>query len=311
MSCALAVKSTMFEIFLLLFPLMVHGYTDGSINLLVRSSATSDVRRYCIELATLPNNRSVNITTFGWRTPYLSSSLVNACNISDLNQSLPNSFSSNTILILYEHGCTFTEHSWNVEQLFGSQISLMIITNRTNTRYELIYNTTTMPVTIPVLIFWDNDFLKMTAKYDLNSTELSIDYPLDLSRKFRPAILLMFLLVLLILLAGNFWAADEFKSKIKNKVTDASSHTSSSHRSSITDERPFSPIITKRNSISPSEISQKMEPAVMPMTCCLIVLIIFFAVGWLLLLYYFPTVMIHILQGKDEKLSRTICFQGL
>jgi hypothetical protein len=286
-------------VFLLLFPPIVHTYTDESINLLVRSSSTSAITRYCIELAKLPNDRIVNITNFGWHIPYLSSPSVNACNISDLNNSLPSSFSSNTILILYEHECKMTEHAWNVEQQFGSGISLMIITNRTNTRYELTYNITTMPVTIPVLIFWENDFIQMSNKYkNLSSIELSIDYPPDAARKFRPAVLLMFLLVFIILLCGNFWAADEFKSKIKNQRIDTDYQMSNMNPPPITNEDPLSHMIAKRNSITPSETSQKTEPAIIPITYCMIALIICFAVGWLLLLYYFPKVMIYILQGK-------------
>ena len=52
-----------------------------------------------------------------------------------------------------------TEHAWNVEQQYGKEISLMILTNRTNTHYELTYNTTTMPVSIPVLNFLDKMIL--------------------------------------------------------------------------------------------------------------------------------------------------------
>jgi len=282
--------------FLLLLSPIVHSYTEDSINLLVRSSKTSNIQRYCIELAKLPNDRIINITNFGWHIPYLSSPSVNACNISDLNTSLPNTFSSNTILILYEHNCKITEHAWNVEQQYGQQISLMIITNRTNTIYELTYNTTTMPVTIPVLIFWNNDFIKMNNKYpNLSSIELSINYPPDVSKKFRPAILLMFLLVFIILICGNFWAADEFKNRINNQL-------------SITDDQPSSQIITKQNSIIPNEIPQKKdESAVIPITYCVIILMICFAVGWLLLLYYFPTVMIYILQGKYQPSEDYCC----
>ncbi len=286
---------------LLLFPLMVQSYTQGAINLLVRSSTTSNIDRYCIELAKLPNGRVVDITTFGWHIPYLALPSVNACNISDLNNSLPNSFSSNNILIVYEHDCKMTEHAWNVEEQFGSEISLMIITNRTNTQYDLSYNTTTMPVSIPVLVFWKNDFHKMTKTYgNLNSVELSIANPPDLSKTFRPAIILMFLLVFVVLIGGNFWAADEFKSKIKTEDTNINNQLPNFNSSTITNEEPPSEIITKQNSIVPNEISQETEPAIIPMTYCVIILIICFAVGWLLLLYYFPNVMIYILQGKYE-----------
>jgi hypothetical protein len=289
----------MIAFFLLLLPSIVHSYTEESINLLVRSSTTSKISRYCIELAKLPNNRIINITNFGWHTPYLSSPSVNACNISDLNNSLPSSFSSNTILILYEHECKMTEHAWNVQNQFGDRISLMIITNRINTRYELTYNTTVMPVTIPVLIFSINDFIQMNKKYsNFNSIELSIDYPPDASRKFHPAVLLMFLLVFIILICGNFWAADEFKNKINNENMDINNQLIKFNTRPLTNERPSCQIIPKRNSVTPSETSQYEEPAVIPVTYCLIVLIICFAVGWLLLLFYFPKVMIYILQGK-------------
>jgi hypothetical protein len=278
---------------LLLFFPIVHSYTDESINLIVRPISTSNIRRYCIELAKLPNNNTVNITDFGWHLPYLSSRSVNACNISDLNSSLPSSFSSNKILILYEHECKMTEHAWNVEKQFGKGISLMIITNRTNTRYELTYNITTMPVSIPVLIFWEDDFNKMIKTYDnLNNIELSIDYPPDTTRKFRPAILLMFLLVFIVLICGNFWAADEFKDKINHQNLDTNSQLSGSNTAPLTNQRTRSEIIAKRNSVTSNEL------AIVPMTYCVIVLMICFAVGWILLLYYFPKVMIVILQGK-------------
>lgn len=305
----------MIIIFLFLLLPMIDCYTTTSINLLVRSLTTSYIQRYCIELAKLPNDRVINITNFGWHTPYLFSSSVNACNISDLNASLPNSFPSNTILIIYENNCKMTEHAWNVQTQFGSEISLMIITNRTNTQYELTYNITTMPVSIPVLIFWTNDFNAMLNKYsNLNSIELSIDNPPDVSKKFRPSIILMFLLVLFVLLCGNFWAADEFKYRINEQYMETDSQLSNSNTSSqssrpttterssssqvITNERSLSYRTTKRNSVTPSELSQKMKPAVIPMTYCVVVFIILFAVGWLLLLYYFPKVMIYILQGK-------------
>lgn len=295
--------------FLFLLSPIVHSYTEDSINLLVRSPTTSDIQRYCIELARLPNNRTINVTAFDWHRPYVSSPSVNACNISDLNSSLPNSFPSNTILIVYEHDCKMTEHAWNVESKFGSGISLMIITNRTNTNYELTYNITTMPVTIPVLIFWTNDFIKMNNKYsNISSIELSIDYPPDVSRKFRPAILLMFLLVFIVLICGNFWAADEFKYRVNNEYFEADSHISNSNTTTerpvseiITDERSLSRAPHKRNSITSSEMSQQKEPAVIPVTYCVVVLIICFAVGWLLLLYYFPKVMIYVLQGEYNK----------
>ncbi|CAF1102251.1 unnamed protein product [Rotaria sp. Silwood1] len=308
---------TIILLYCLLFFPTVFSYTDESINLLIRSTlSTSNMHRYCIELAKLPNNRTVDIKNFGWHSPYLSSPSVNACNISSLNESLPNTLPSNTTLIIYEHECKMTEHAWNIEKYYlGQQISLMIIINRTNTRYELSYNATLMPVTIPVLIFWRNDFIKMNNKYEnLNNIELSIDYPFMMIRKFRPAILLMFLLVLFILLCGNFWAADEFKNKIRKQNLDTNHELSDLNTTSLTNERSISKILTKQNSITPNETSENNEPAVLPMTCCAIILIICFAVGWLLLLYYFPKVMIYILQvifciGAFSSL--TSCFDRL
>ncbi|CAF4066161.1 unnamed protein product [Rotaria sordida] len=301
--------------FLLLFPTVL-TYTDGSMNLIVRStSSTSDIHRYCIELAKLPNNRTVDIKDFGWYSPYPLSPSFNACNISNFNNSLPNSLLSNTILIIYEHECKMTEHAWNIEQHFKQQISLMIITNRTNTHYELTYNTTTMPVTIPVLIFWKNDFIKMTNTYkNLSNIELSIDYPFYMTKKFRPSILLIFLLVLIVLLCGNFWAGSEFKNKVKKPNIDTNHELSNLHTTSSTNERVTSRILTKRNSIVPNEPFENNEPAVLPMTCCIMIIIICFAVGWLLLLYYFPKVMIIILQiifciGAFSSL--TSCFDRL
>ena len=284
----------MLSLFLLLFPI-VHSYTDASINLLVRPISTSNIHRYCIDLATLPDGRTVNITAFGWHLPYLSSPSVNACDISNLNTSLPNPFPFNKILILYEHGCKITEHAWNVEKQFGTNISLMIITNRTNTHYELTYNTTAMPVSIPVLIFWKNDFDAMMNAYNnLKDIQLSIDYPPDIPRKFRPAVLLMFLLVFIVLICGNFWAADEFKNKIHNE----NNQLSNSNGTSLIDETRRSEITAKQNSVMANGRLKDHEPAVIPMTYCIIALMISFAVGWLLLLFYFPKVMIVILQGK-------------
>src|ERR1700722_12273827 len=106
---------------LLLFSTAVNSYTDYAINLLVRSP--SNTRRYCVELAKLPNNHTVNITGFGWYTPFIASSSVNACNITDLSTTFPSGFDPRTILILYEHQCKMTEHAWNVEQQFGKEIS--------------------------------------------------------------------------------------------------------------------------------------------------------------------------------------------
>ena len=290
------------EFCLLLLPLIVHGYTDGSINLLVRSIGGSNVQRYCIELAQLPNGKTIDLPTFGWRKPVLSSPSIDACNASNLVQAFPQNLSSNTMLILYEHQCTITEQSWNVERSFGSRISLMIITERTNTQYELTYNATTMPVSIPVVVFWSIDFAKLTTRNsDFNSVEFSIDNPPDTSSTFRPAILLMFLLVLIILICGNFWAADEFKKRIKQEdgnASESSSTANSSPRTLRRYERRGSEMMIRRNSVAPTEKLEKPEPAVIPMTYCIIGVIICSAVGWLLLLFYFPTVMIYILQGN-------------
>jgi hypothetical protein len=275
--------------FLLLLSPIAHSYTDEAINLLVHSITTSDMYRYCIELAKLPNGHTVNITNFGWHLPYLASTSADACNISNLNNYLPSSFSSNTILILYEHECTMTEQSWNIEKQFGQEIVLMIITKRTNTQYQLTYNSTTMPVTIPVVIFWENDFIKIN---NLSNIELSIDYPLNTPRRFRPAIILMFLLVLIVLLCGNFWAADEFKKKIQDQDMDTKSQLTSANTTRVH-------IIAKQNTIAPSVASQNKELAFLPMNCCFIIIMICFAVGWLLLIYFFPQVMIYILQGRS------------
>jgi len=300
--------TTVTVLLFLLFPIHIFCYTNTAINLLVRSP--SDSTRYCIDVATLPNGRYVNVTYFGWRKPYLASSSVNPCDVSTLNQTFPNGFSSNTMLILYEHDCKMTEHAWNVQTAFGSNISLMIITTRTDTQYELTYNTTAMPVSIPVAVFWQEDFKKLQNRFkNFDTIELSIAYPPDDSRKFRPAVLLMFLLVFFVLLCGNLWAADEFKKKIQvDKPKENIQQTPPPPTSSTlanTNNRPLTRILSKNGSISPSEISStdvssKAEPAVIPITCCVIIIIICFAVGWLLLLYFFPSVMIYILQGKYE-----------
>jgi len=288
---------------------MVISYTDDSINLLVRSSNQSTVRRYCVELAKLPNGHTVNITGFGWHFPYLASPSVNACNITDLANSLPRTFPLKTILIVYEHQCKMTEHAWNVEKLFTKNISLMIITNRTDTPYSLTYNTTTMPVSIPVLIFWQNDFNKINKTYNnISNIELSIDYPLDMPKKFRPAVLLMFLLVLFILLCGNFWAADEFLRKIKNRNGNFQSESTSLNTSPIINDFQESNNI-QNETIMPKENNnthienrtpRNNEPAIIYMPYFIIALILCFAVGWLLLIYYFPKVMIYILQGNVQ-----------
>lgn len=280
-------------------PAFVNAYTDSSINLLVRSSPTSQGRRYCIELAKLPNNRVVNVTDFGWYRPYLASPSVNACNASDLQHSLPSALIGNRMLVVYEHDCKMTEHAWNVQQRFGDQIRLMILTNRTDTRYVLTLNSTAMPVTIPTSVFWLKDFDRLTGRYqNLSNVEFSIGFPPNLSRKFRPATLLMFLLVFVVLIGGNFWAADEFRRRINEM------HSHKSHLSVISNDTPAtgqsdsSQIVTKQNSVEPLSPSQDHEAAVIPMTYCIIVFILCFAVGWLLLIYYFPKVMIYVLQGK-------------
>jgi len=292
---------------------MVISSTDDSINLLVRSSTNSTIRRYCVELAKLPNGHTINITNFGWHNPYIASPSVNACNTTDLEHYLPITFPLNTILILYEHQCKMTEHAWNIQWKYGENISLMILTNRTNTHYELTYNTTTMPVSIPVLIFWLNDFNKMNKTYNNNIShiEISISYPLDLPKKFRPAILLMFLLVLFILISGNFWAADEFVRKIKNRNINTHSESPTSNTSPISndyhdllvnhthDERIIPN--TNQNTLQADKSPKNNEPAIIYMPYCVIGVILCFAIGWLLLIYYFPKVMIYILQGKTYK----------
>ena len=114
----------------------------------------------------------------------------------------------------------------------------MILTNRTNTNFELTYNTTGMPVSIPVLIFWQNDYDRMKKVYNnLSAIEMSITYAPDMPKKFRPAVLLMFLLVLCILLGGNFWAADEFVRKIKHESLNTPSESASSNISSESSNR--------------------------------------------------------------------------
>lgn len=300
---------------ILLSPLVI-SQTDDSINLLVRSSPDSKTRRYCVELAKLPNGRTVNVTGFGWRTPFIASPAVNACNVTDLNNSLPSSFPPSTILVVSEHQCKMTEHAWHVESKYGRLVSLMILTNRTNTHYELSYNTTAMPVSIPVLIFWQGDFTKMNSTYKgLNDVQLSINYPPIMHNKFRPAVLLMFLLVFVILLAGNFWAADEFKRKVLNR--DAKTHSESSSVNITPNSTDFhdDPTANLRTNGNANDVnhdnSQKItlvdnktpknsEPAIIYLPYCIIALILCFAVGWLLLIYYFPKVMIYVLQGNPS-----------
>ena len=300
-----------FSIFLY-FPL-INCATEDSINLLVRSSVNSTVRRYCIELAALPNGHVIDIPAFGWHQPYLASSSVNACNISSLAEYLPASFPDRTLLILTEHQCKITEHAWHVEQRYKENISLMILTNRTNVHYELTYNTTAMPVAIPVLIFWLNDFYRVNQTYgNINELQMSISYPLVMPKKFRPSILLMFVLVFLILLGGNLWAADEFVRKIQkhHKYTRNLSTNSNATTTTTTIQQPDSPInnngqstalattttTENTNNQRTKSTSSNNDPAFFSIHCCSIILLLVFAVGWLLLIYYFPKVMIYVLQ---------------
>lgn len=288
---------------------MIVSSSDDSINLLVRSSINSTIRRYCVDLAKLPNGHTVNITAFDWHIPFIALPSVNACNTTDLNYSLPRTFPNNTLLILTEHQCKITEHAWNIEVKYGEHISLMILSNRTNTHYELTYNTTAMPVAIPVLVFWQNDFNKINTTYNGNfsTIEFSIDHGLDMPKKFRPAILLMFVLVLLILLGGNFWAADEFIRKIKNQNNNTQSESTSSNTLPISNDYPDSPInnnhaerfipTTSENTRKENNSPSNNEPAILYMPYCIIAVILCFAVTWLLLIYYFPKVMIYILQA--------------
>ena len=113
-------------VLLLTFSPIVIGSDDDSINLLVRSSINSTIRRYCVDLATLPNGVTVNVTGFDWHIPYIASPAVNACNETDLKTSLPDSFAPHTLLILTEHQCKMTEHAWHVQDRYGEKISLMI-----------------------------------------------------------------------------------------------------------------------------------------------------------------------------------------
>ncbi|CAF2835419.1 unnamed protein product [Rotaria sp. Silwood2] len=300
--------ATTIILFLILFSQTIISFADDSaINLLVRPSNDSTIRRYCVELAKLPNERTVNITGFGWHIPYIASPSVNACNATNLEYSLPRAFPLKTILILYEHQCKMTEHAWNVEKKFGQNISLMILTNRTNTHYELTYNTTAMPVSIPVLIFVQNDFNNINKTYkNISNIEISIKNSPDMQQKFRPAILLMFLLVLFILLCGNFWAADEFMRKIRNQNMDTHSESSNVNVTPISND--FQDLTSNNTSqdvaiqkenkdtLIEHNAPRNTEPAIIYMPYCIIALILCFAVGWLLLIYYFPKVMIYILQ---------------
>jgi hypothetical protein len=300
--------ATIIFLLILFSPMVISDSDDDdSINLLVHSSPNSTIHRYCVEVAKLPDGHTVNISSFGWHSPFIASPYVNACDIDDLEHYLPHTFPTNTILILYEHKCKMTVHAWNVEYLFGHEISLMILTNRTNTNYELSYNTTGMPVSIPVLIFAQKDFDKINKLYDnIHDIELSINYAPIVPRKFRPAILLVFLLVFFILVCGNFWAADEFVRKIKNRNIDTHGESPSVNTTPIsnndresTPNTPHNEItIPKPNTHRENQTPKNNEPAIIYMPYCIIALILCFAVGWLLLIYYFPKVMIYILQGN-------------
>ncbi|CAF0956509.1 unnamed protein product [Adineta steineri] len=304
--------------------MLING-DDESVNLLVRSSTEPNVRRYCVSVAKLPNGNTVNITGFGWHNPYIASPMVNGCNVTDLKNLLPNTFPIKTTIILYEHQCKMTEHAWNIESLFGKNISLMILTNRTNTNYELSYNKTAMPVSIPVLIFWINDFNKINKTYtNISTIEISMNYAPVIEKKFRPAVLLMFLLVLFILLCGNFWAADEFVRKIKHRHTNKENESESVNTSRTSNDNPDTISNNNPNIIAESKINKNTnldnktpsnnEPAIIYMPYCIIALLLVFAVGWLLLIFYFPKVMIYILQAMfciGAFSSLTSCFDRL
>ncbi|CAF1229027.1 unnamed protein product [Adineta steineri] len=304
--------------------MLIYG-DDESVNLLVRSSTEPNVRRYCVSVAKLPNGNTVNITGFGWHNPYIASPMVNGCNVTDLRNLLPSTFPLKTTIILYEHQCKMTEHAWHIESLFGKNISLMILTNRTNTNYELSYNKTAMPVSIPVLIFWINDFNKINKTYtNISNIEISMNYAPVIEKKFRPAVLLMFLLVLFILLCGNFWAADEFVRKIKHRHTNKENESESVNTSRTSNDNPDTVSNNNPNIIAESKINKNTnldnktpsnnEPAIIYMPYCIIALLLVFAVGWLLLIFYFPKVMIYILQAMfciGAFSSLTSCFDRL
>ncbi|CAF3460034.1 unnamed protein product [Rotaria socialis] len=291
---------------LILMLQMFTGYGDDSINLLVRSSNDSTIRRYCVELAKLPNGRTINVTSFGWHNPYIASSSVNACNITDLADSLPQTFSILTTLIIYEHQCKMTEHAWHVEKQYGKNISLLILTNRTNTHYELKFNTTDMPVSIPVLILVQKDFNKISKIYtNMSDIEISMNYAPVIPRKFRPATLLMFALVFIILLCGNHWAADEFMSKMRKnnpKTQNVPSNlntipTANEFQDSPAQETIIPKSTTNAHDDGDNRSLRNTEPPILHLSYCIIVFILCFAVGWLLLIFYFPKVMVYILQA--------------
>ena len=303
---ATSLPSLLLLLLLLLSSSLVFAYTDDSINLLVRSSSVT--RRYCVELAQLPNGRTVNITGFAWRRPYLASASVNACNVTDLETFLPRTFPPNTLLVLQQKECKMTEHAWHVEKVFGNETSLMILSNQSDVSYSLTWNSTAMPVSIPVLVFWQKDFDRLNRSFNekLDQLEVSIAPPLKLPRKFRPAVLLMFLLVFLILIAGNSWAADEFRRKIvhfdRHHRSLASASSTPSERANAS-EIPVETINNHSNSVDQSDDrkAKNEEPALLSIPYCMIAVLLAFAVGWLLLVYYFPKVMIYILQGERKK----------
>ena len=171
-----------------------------------------------------------------------------------------------------------------------------------------------MPVSIPVLILSQNDWQKINQTYgNPNNLQFSIDYGLVMPKKFRPAVLLMFALVLFILLCGNFWAADEFIRKISRRTLDSESESTSLNPSPVSNnhhdhhqQQQPSTSHNQNETANPTESTPQenkspsnSEPAILAMPYCLIALLLCFAVGWLLLIYYFPKVMIYVLQGKQ------------
>jgi hypothetical protein len=285
---------------LFMFSQLANGYTDESINLLVRSVDTARIHRYCIEPTHLSNGRRVNISRFGWRTPFIASAVVDPCNISHLQQSLPSSLPANTMLILHEHNCRITRQVSNVQATFGRNLSLIIISERTNTRYTLTSTLSDTSVTIPTFILWKKDFQRMNDFYGnlSNTIELSVGYPPIMLKRFRPATLLMFVLVFVVLLVGNHWAADQFRRcKTEQHVNDASTLANSS---STVNQSDSSQIISKTDAVTSNESSDDLEPAIIPMTYCIVVFILLFAVTWLLLIYYFPNIMIYVLQSNSS-----------
>jgi len=107
----------------------------------------------------------------------------------------------------------------------------------------------------------------------------------------------------------NFWAADEFIRKIKNRNINTPSESTSSNTSPISNDYQDSPTnndrddipipIPRTNQNTPKENKspKNTEPAILYIPYCVIAVLLCFAVGWLLLMYYFPKVMIHVLQA--------------